>query len=77
MLYLASVTAGAYAAGSTPVVDGGDGTNETYTRDDSSFFLGGRAEFRGDFVGTDTGDDITKQGGCWFEIHVLIPEWNH
>ncbi|HHC7130282.1 TPA: porin [Vibrio parahaemolyticus] len=57
-LALVSVTAGAYAAGSTPVINGGDGTNEIYTRGDTSFFLGGRAEFRGDFVGTDTGDDI-------------------
>lgn len=57
-LALTSVTMGASAAGSTPAVNGGDETNEVYTRGDTSFFLGGRAEFRGDFIGTDTGDDI-------------------
>lgn len=52
------MTTSVFAAGMTPAINGGDGTNEVYTKDGSSIFLGGRAEFRGDFIGSDTGGDI-------------------
>ncbi|MCG9702994.1 porin [Vibrio natriegens] len=55
-LALASITTGAYA--NSPAINGGDSTNEVYTTDGASIFLGGRAEFRGDFIGTDSGDEI-------------------
>ncbi len=53
---LASIATGAYA--NSPAINGGDSTNEVYTTDSASIFLGGRAEFRGDFIGTDSGDEI-------------------
>lgn len=55
---LTSIATGTYAANYTPAVNGGDGTNEVYTTEGASLFLGGRAEFRGDFIGTDTGEKI-------------------
>ncbi|WP_425669053.1 porin [Vibrio owensii] len=55
-LAFASITTGAYA--NSPTINGGDSTNEVYTTDGASIFLGGRAEFRGDFIGTDSGDEI-------------------
>ncbi|HCE2683094.1 TPA: porin [Vibrio parahaemolyticus] len=57
-LALTSITTATYAASTTPAVNGGDGTNEVYTTEGTSISLGGRAEFRGDFIGTDTGEKI-------------------
>lgn len=64
-LSIAAITASvvathsANAAEFSPAVNGGDDTNEIYTADRSALFLGGRAEFRGDFNGKESGEKIS------------------
>ncbi|GAA5647068.1 porin [Vibrio proteolyticus] len=58
-LALAAVAGGASAATDfSPAVNGGDNTNAIYSADGANLFLGGRAEFRGDFNGNEDGSDI-------------------
>lgn len=57
-LALAAVAGGANAADFSPAVNGGDNTNAIYSTDSANLFLGGRAEFRGDFDGKESGEDI-------------------